>query len=87
VHEIAQEDMAQAFERDEAMSFDCFYEWVKDEHDKNPSTIRISLGIASNFKDVYEFLSFAQSFINKTEQDLDLDGFEIPECEFSRDAA
>jgi hypothetical protein len=38
------------------------YQLLHDATGKTPSTVRISLGVASNFADVYRFMAFAASF-------------------------
>jgi selenocysteine lyase/cysteine desulfurase len=64
-HNLTREEMAQAFDHSEPMSFNDFFDWARREHGRNPSTIRISVGIASNFADVYRFMNFLTSFIDK----------------------
>ena len=70
VHNLTKEEMAQAFQQPTGMSFEHFFDWVRSEHGRNPSTIRISVGIASNFADVYRFIAFLQSFIDKPESEI-----------------
>lgn len=50
------------FPSDHPVTFD---EYAKDMEGKAIGAVRISLGIASNFADVYEFIQFAKSFIDK----------------------
>lgn len=70
VHHLSRDEMAQAFDQPTGMSFDEFYDWARSEHNRNPSTIRISVGLATNFTDVYRFMQFLESFIDKPEADL-----------------
>ncbi len=35
---------------------------IEDETGKVPNTIRVSLGLASDFGDVYRFMAFAESY-------------------------
>ncbi len=71
VHHLTPEDMAQAFGREEPVSFEAFYEMAKDLMGKAPSTLRISLGVATNFADVYRFMAFANSFTDVTSAEID----------------
>ena len=64
-HQLTYEDMEQAFQFEQGLSFDEFYDLVGENSDKHPSTIRVSLGIASNFKDVYTLMTFLESFLDR----------------------
>ncbi len=70
-HHLSREDMAQAFGRAEAVSFDAFYQMAKDQMGKAPSTLRISLGLVTNFADAYRFMTFASAFANVTAAEID----------------
>ena len=39
---------------------------LEDRDGKNAGAVRISMGLASNFADVYKFWEFARSFIDRT---------------------
>ncbi len=58
--------MAVAFENGERMTFEQFMTVLEDRDGKRPGAVRISMGLASNFADVYKFWEFAQSFIDQT---------------------
>jgi molybdenum cofactor sulfurtransferase len=87
VHNLSRDEMAQAFNRQEPMSFDNFFDWARQEYGRNPSTIRISVGIASNFKDVYRFMNFLASFIDKPEAAIQSIQVEYPIYNLMRDSA
>ena len=87
VHDLKREEMAQAFNRPEPMSFDFFFDWARNEHDRNPSTIRISVGIATNFADIYRFMRFLASFIDKPEAAIQTVQVEYPIYDLMRDSA
>jgi len=70
VHHLTREEMAQAFNQPIAMSFDHFFDWARSEHGRNPSTIRISVGLATNFDDVYKFMNYLQGFKDKPEAEI-----------------
>ncbi len=61
-HEIPQDLMAGCFKSDTPVSYAELYEWLKRNGGKTASTVRISLGVASSFADVYRFMHFAQQF-------------------------
>ncbi|HBY09110.1 MAG TPA: hypothetical protein DEH22_15520 [Chloroflexi bacterium] len=69
------------------MSFDFFFDWARREHGRNPSTLRISVGIASNFADIYRFMAFLASFIDKPEAAIQKVQVEYPIYNLTRDSA
>ena len=87
VHNLTREEMAQAFNRSEAMSFDTFFDWTRTKHGRNPSTIRISVGIATNFADIYRFMNFLVSFVDKPEPTIQTVEVEYPIYNLMRDSA
>jgi selenocysteine lyase/cysteine desulfurase len=86
-HNLTREEMAQAFNRSEPMSFDDFFDWARREHGRNPSTIRISVGIASNFVDIYRFMNFLASFIDQPEAAIQAVEVKYPIYNLVRDSA
>lgn len=69
-HNVTKKEMAQCFADDEPMSFDEFFDFIQSQGDKNASTIRISVGLATNFADVYRFIQFVSGFLNKTAAEI-----------------
>jgi len=65
-HGLTEEDMAAAFENGERMTFEQFLSVLEDRDGKSAGAVRVSLGLASNFADVYGFWDFARSFIDQT---------------------
>ena len=65
-HGLTEEDMAAAFENGERMTFEQFLTVLQDRDGKSAGAVRVSIGLASNFADVYQFLGFARSFIDQT---------------------
>lgn len=65
VHDLARDDMATVFQSSTAIAFDELFDMCSTEYDKYPSSIRISVGIASNFADVFAFMTFLESFRNR----------------------
>lgn len=62
-HNITRDDMAECFlDKKKPVTFSECHEVIRDATGKMPNTMRISLGIASNFSDAYRFMTFAASF-------------------------
>ena len=87
VHHLEKEEMAQVFNQPAALSFDDFFDWAQSEHNRNPSTIRISVGIVSNFADVYRFMQFLHSFKDKLDADIQVVEIDYPKYGLLRDSA
>jgi selenocysteine lyase/cysteine desulfurase len=87
VHNLTRVEMAQAFGRSEPMDFNDFFDWARTEHNRNPSTIRISVGIATNFSDIYRFMTFLQSFVDKPESEIQQVEVVYPIYNLMRDSA
>jgi len=70
-HNITRDEMAECFKSDEPISFDQFIALIRSiGGGKSASTVRISVGLASNFADVYQFIVFARGFLDKTSADI-----------------
>ena len=62
-HEIEREEMAACFEESRALvTFEQCYRIIQDATGKVPNTVRVSLGLASNFADVLQFVRFLAGF-------------------------
>ena len=64
-HGLTKEEMTTCFTNDHRMSFTQFLACLHDTDGKSAGAIRISVGLASNFADVYRFVEFARSFLDK----------------------
>ena len=60
-HDVTREEMAECFAADVPTTLADCQRLIHDATGKVPNTIRISLGIASTFADVYRFMGFAAS--------------------------
>ena len=70
-HEITRDEMASCFEETEVpVTLSECQAIIADHTGKLPNTIRVSLGIASNFADVWRFVRFAQRFRDRAAADL-----------------
>jgi selenocysteine lyase/cysteine desulfurase len=87
VHKLTREEMAQVFNQATPMSFEYFFDWASRMHNRSPSTIRISLGIASNFADVYRFMGFLQSLLDRPAAEINALEIEPSAHDSIRDSA
>ncbi len=62
-HNITRDEMAECFEKPETpVTLQHCQSLIQDASGVAPNTVRISLGIASNFADVHRFIEFARGF-------------------------
>lgn len=62
INSLTTDDMRECFQNDERMTFEQFL-MVMDG--KATGAVRISLGVVSNFADVYRFMAFAETFLDR----------------------
>ena len=74
-HRLGAEHMRKWFGRGEPMSYLDLRDRIRLEHDRLPSAIRISVGVATNFADVYRFLCFLQGFVDRSVAEIDQPAF------------
>ena len=68
-HGLTREDLADCFKREERMTFEEFIRVMSGKVKNAVGAVRVSLGIASNFEDVFRFVQFAESFLDQVTQD------------------
>ena len=86
-HHLSAQEMRTFFGRDEPMSFLELRQLLLDEHDLLVAAIRISVGVATDFTDVYRFMCFMQGFIDRTIEDIGQLEFVSDNCRIVRDSA
>jgi selenocysteine lyase/cysteine desulfurase len=69
-HGLTKEEMMTCFADEERMSFTQFLTCLQGIDGKSAGAIRVSVGLATNFADVYRFVQFARSFLNKSAKDI-----------------
>ena len=69
-HHVTKADMSRCFAGQTSMSYDEFFALMQAQGGKNASTIRASVGLATNFADVYRFVQFLQGFVDLQSADL-----------------
>lgn len=62
-HNLTRDEMASCFAGD-PLSFEQLFELAQKDG-KSPSAIRISVGLVTNFADVYRFMRFIATFVNR----------------------
>ena len=65
-HHLSAREMTRWFDRGESMSFDDLRDQMRTEYGVVVGAIRISVGVATNFEDVYRFMTFLHGFVDQT---------------------
>ncbi len=81
------EDMKLAAEAVDDMSLPRFLKMIEHRGNKSAGAIRISVGIASNFFDVYRFMNFAASFRDQNNFNIGKATMDIMNCRVIRDGS
>jgi molybdenum cofactor sulfurtransferase len=70
-HRITRDEMAECFvPKPEPVTFEECHEIIRDATGKMPNTMRVSLGVASDFSDLHRFARFAEEFRDVSANDL-----------------
>lgn len=86
-HGLHAADMTPFFGRPAPVSFLDLRETMLAEHDLLVAGIRVSVGVASNFTDVYRLLCFLQGFVDRSVDDIGRVEFVSDNCRIVRDSA
>lgn len=86
-HGLHEGDMLPYFGRAAPVSFLELREQMLAEHDTLVAGIRVSVGVASNFTDVYRLMCFMQGFVDRTVDDIGRVEFVSDNCRIVRDSA
>ena len=62
--------MSAFFRENDHVSFEDLRSTIQHGYGKSVASIRISLGIASNFADVHRFVDFAQDLLNRSSDEI-----------------
>ena len=60
---------------------------AKSSSNKSAGAIRVSVGLATNFADVYRFMHFAAGFRDQTNMNIGEVTFDIQSCRVIRDGS
>lgn len=66
IYGLSQDQIADFFRDDKGMSFDELRSRIRTAYGKEVGAVRVSLGLASNFADVFRFLGFTREFTDRT---------------------
>jgi molybdenum cofactor sulfurtransferase len=86
-HGLHAADMVPFFGRERPVSFLELRETMLAEHDLLVAGIRVSVGVASTFTDLYRLLCFLQGFVDRTVDDIGRVEFVSDNCRIVRDSA
>jgi selenocysteine lyase/cysteine desulfurase len=64
-HGLTAEDLAECFRREERMTFEDFIQVMSGRVRDAVGAVRVSVGLATNFADVYRFVRFAETFLDR----------------------
>ncbi len=84
---LTREDMLAGLSEAEDMTLPRFMQLIQHRGNKSAGAIRISVGLATNFADVYRFMQFAAGFRNKTNLNIGQVTFDIESCRVIRDGS
>jgi selenocysteine lyase/cysteine desulfurase len=69
-HGLTEREMKPFFQAARGMSYQELADAMLEKYGKNVSSIRVSVGLASNFADVYRFVAFARGFLDRTVEEV-----------------
>jgi len=78
-------DMMAGFKNGPDLNLPHFVQIIQHRGNKSAGAIRISVGLAANFADVYRFMHFAAGFRDKTKMNIGEVTFDIQSCRVIRD--
>ncbi|MEW5868584.1 MAG: aminotransferase class V-fold PLP-dependent enzyme [Chloroflexota bacterium] len=86
-HELTAGEMVTFFEAGERISFQELRRRMQANFSKSVSAVRISLGIASNFSDVYRLVQFLRGFLDRTTAEIGIATYDRVDEFAKRDSA
>jgi len=84
---LTTEDMMAGLNDGPDLSLPHFVQVIQHRGNKSAGAIRISVGLATNFADVYRFMHFAAGFRDKTNMNIGEVTFDIQSCRVIRDGS
>jgi selenocysteine lyase/cysteine desulfurase len=84
---LTAEDMRAGLAGGSEMTLSRFMQVVQQRDNKSVGAIRVSLGLATNFSDVYHFIQFAVRFRDQTTLSIGPVTFDIESCRAVRDGS
>ncbi|MCB0175050.1 MAG: aminotransferase class V-fold PLP-dependent enzyme [Anaerolineae bacterium] len=84
---LTREDMLAGLHDGATMSLPRFVQVIQHRGNKSAGAIRVSVGLATNFADVYRFVQFAAGFRDQTNLNIGQVTFDIESCRVIRDGS
>ena len=84
---LTEEDMMAGFKDGPDLNLPHFLQIIQHRGNKSAGAIRISVGLATTFEDVYRFMRFAAGFRDKTTMTIGEVTFDIQSCRVIRDGS
>ena len=84
---LTAEDMLSSLKKEADMTLPRFMQIIQHRDNKSAGAIRVSMGLATNFSDLYRFVQFAASFKDRTSLSLGQVKFDIESCRVIRDGS
>ncbi len=84
---LTAEDMIAGFRGGPDLNLPHFVQIIQHRGNKSAGAIRISVGLVTNFSDVYRFMNFANSFRDKINLNIGEVSFDIRNCRVIRDGS
>ena len=84
---LTEEDMAAAIAEHSDMTLPRFLQFITHRGGKSAGAIRVSLGLATNFSDVFRFAQFAEGLRDQTRMAIGETAFDIESCRVIRDGS
>jgi selenocysteine lyase/cysteine desulfurase len=85
--ELTAEDVLAGISAGPDINLPRFLEIIQHTGNKSAGAIRVSMGLATNFSDVYRFVQFAAGFRNQTSLSIGQVTFDIESCRVIRDGS
>lgn len=84
---LTAEDMMAGLNKGPNMSLPHFVQVIQHRGNKSAGAIRVSVGLATNFADVYRFMHFVAGFCDKLNMNIGKVTFDIQSCRVIRDGS
>ena len=84
---LTAEDMVAGLNDGPELSLPHFLQVIQHRGNKSAGAIRVSVGLVTNFADVYRFMHFADGFRDKTNMNIGEVTFDIQSCRVIRDGS
>ena len=84
---LTREDMQEGLKRGLDIDLPSFIQVIEDRGNKSAGAVRVSVGVASNFADVYRFMDFVSRFRDRTNMKIGRVSFDIFACRKVREGS